>query len=119
MPFVIAAFVYGLFVAPILAFVLIAGRMRGRHPGLGVFTGAIGSMGGFIFGCAAAVLMFFSFPEVGGYAGATLVVVPISLICALLGAGVGVMAARASVRMSSRSKSGAADGAGAMTDPGV
>ncbi|CAN5360438.1 hypothetical protein BH10PLA2_BH10PLA2_27860 [soil metagenome] len=119
MPFVIAAFVYGLFAAPILAYVLIAGRARGRQVGLAVFTGTIGSMGGFLFGCAAAVLVFVSLPEVGKYVGATLVVIPVSLVCALLGATVGVVAARTSARMSSQSKLNQSDSAGSMIDHGV
>jgi hypothetical protein len=96
MPFIIAALVYGLIAALVLTLVVLIGLARGRQPGWAVLSGAVGSLAGFLLGCAAAVLVCIAAPDVGGHVGATALVV---LVGAVLGAIFGVAAAR---RMCSR-----------------
>jgi hypothetical protein len=99
MPIVIAALVYGVLAALVLTLVAVIGLARGRPPSRAVFTravlaGAVGSLAGFLLGCAAAVLVCLAAPDIGSRVGATALVVPAGLVGAALGAAVGVAAAR-------------------------
>jgi ascorbate-specific PTS system EIIC-type component UlaA len=92
MPIIIAALVYGALAALILTVVMVIGLARGRQPGRAVLAGAVGSLAGFLLGCAAAVLVGVAGPNVR--VAATALVVPASLVSAVLGAVVGVAIAR-------------------------
>jgi len=94
MPFIIAVLVYGVLAALVLTLVTVIGLARGRQPGRAVLAGVLGSLAGFLLGCAAAVLVCVAAPDVGSRVGATALVVPPGLIGAVLGAAVGVAAAR-------------------------
>jgi hypothetical protein len=94
MPFLIAALVYGVLAALVLTLVAVVGLARGRQPGRAVLAGAVGSLAGFLLGCAAAALVCVAAPGVGSRVGATALVVPAGLVGAVLGAAVGVAAAR-------------------------
>jgi hypothetical protein len=94
MPFIIAALVYGLLAALMLTLVVVIGLARGRRPGRAVLAGAISSLAGFLLGCAVTVLLCVAAPDVGSHVGATALVVPAGLVGAVLGAAVGVAAAR-------------------------
>lgn len=94
MPIIIAALVYGVFAVLVLTLVAAIGLARGRRPGRALLAGAVGSLAGFVLGCAAAVLVCVAAPEVGSGVGATALVVPAGLVGAVLGAAVGVAAAR-------------------------
>jgi hypothetical protein len=94
MPLIIAAFVYGVLAALVLILVVVIGLVRGRKPGLAMLAGAVGSLAGFLLGCAAAVLVCFAPLDLGGRVGATALVVPAGLVGAALGAGAGMAAAR-------------------------
>jgi ascorbate-specific PTS system EIIC-type component UlaA len=94
MPFIIAALVYGVLAALVLALVVVIGLARGRQPGRAVLAGTLGSLAGFLLGCAAAVLVCLAAPAVGSHVGATALVVPAGLAAAVPGAAGGVAAAR-------------------------
>src|SRR5438132_1636982 len=94
MPFIIAALVYGVLAALVLTLVAVVGLTRGRKPGRAVLAGAGGSLAGFLLGCAAAVLVCVAAPDIGSRLGATALVVPAGVVGAVLGAAVGVAAAR-------------------------
>ena len=92
MPFISAALVYGVLASLVLTFVAVIGLARGRRPGRAVLAGAVGSLAGFLLGCAAAVLVCVAAPDVGSHVGATALVVPAGLVGGLLGAAIGVAA---------------------------
>src|SRR5438128_908055 len=94
MPFIIAALVYGVLAALVLTLVAVIGLARGRQPGRDVLAGAVGSLAGFLLACPAAVLVCVAAPDVGRRVGATALIVLAGLVGAVLGAGVGVAAAR-------------------------
>jgi len=94
MPFIIAALVYGVLAALLLTLVAVIALARRRRPGRVVSAGAVGSPAGFLLGCAAAVLVCVAAPDVGSRVGATALLVPASLVGAVLGAAGGVAAAR-------------------------
>jgi len=93
MPVIIAALVYGVLAALVFTLVAVIGLARGRPPGWAMVAGAIGSLAGFLLGCAAAVLGCVAAPDVGSRVGATALVVPGGLVGAVLGAAVGLAAA--------------------------
>jgi hypothetical protein len=94
MPVIIAALVYGVLAALVLTLVAVIGLARGRPPGWAMLAGAVGSLVGFLLGCAAAVLVCVAAPGVGSRVGATALVVPAGLIGAVQGAAVGLASAR-------------------------
>ena len=94
MPLIIAALVYGVLAALALNLVVVMGLARGRQPGRVVLAGAVGSLPGFLLGCAAAVLVCAAATDVGSRVGATALVVPAGLVGAVLGAAIGVVTAR-------------------------
>ena len=94
MPFIIAALVYGMLAALVLTLVAVIGLARGRQPGRAVLAGAVGSLAGFLLGCAAAVLVCVAAPDVGSRVGATALVVPAGLAGAALGAAVSLTGVR-------------------------
>lgn len=96
MPLLIAALVYGVFAILLIAIVMVIGLAQGRRPGRTVFAGALGSLAGFLFGFSTAVMMCIVAPGIGGSLGATALVVPASLVGALMGAAAGVAAVRRS-----------------------
>ena len=83
MPFIIAALAYGVLAALVLTLVAVIGLARRRQPGWAVLAGAVGSLAGFLLGCAAAVLVCVAAPDVGSRLGATALVVPAGLVGAL------------------------------------
>lgn len=94
MPVIIAALVYGVLAALVLTLVAVIGLARGRQPGRAMLAGAVGSLAGFLCGCAAAVLVCVVAPDLGSGVGATALVVPAGLVGAVLGTAIGVTAAR-------------------------
>ncbi len=92
MPLIIAFLAYGVLTALAFAAVAVIALARGRRPGWAVLAGTVGSLAGFLFGCAVGVLACVAGLASGSGVGATALVVPAGLVGALLGAAVGVAA---------------------------
>ena len=98
MPFIIAAIVYGALAALVITVFTVVALARGRQPGREMLGGAIGSLPGFFLGCAVAALFCIALPKPGVQFGATALIVPASLVGAIIGAAIGVSTARRSWR---------------------
>ncbi len=96
MPFIIAFMLYVPLTGLTLGLVGGICLARGLPPGGHIFTGAVGSLVGFLIGCAAGTLVCFTGLPIGAQFGATAIISVASLGGALLGVAVGVATARRS-----------------------
>ena len=94
MPFIIAGFVYLVFVAAAMAAVGVVCLMQRRPPGRAVIGGAIGSLIGFLPGLVAGLLVGISLTAIGMNVGASVTVTAVSLGAAILGTILGVSMSR-------------------------